>query len=76
LKTSTGINEIQAATNLMKVENSTIIVEGDKSQISLFDIAGRNIQTKNMNGTFTSKTLKAGMYIVRVDGATRKMGVK
>jgi len=60
----------------MKVENSTIIVEGDKSQISLFDIAGRRIQSENLNGKFTSKTLKAGMYIVRVDGATRKMGVK
>jgi hypothetical protein len=73
---ATGINEIQVANNRMYTENSKIVVEAVKSQISLFDIAGRRIQSENMNGTFTSKALKTGMYIVRVDGATRKMGVK
>ncbi|MEI7503514.1 MAG: T9SS type A sorting domain-containing protein [Paludibacter sp.] len=75
-KIPTGINDVKAATNRMYSDNSTIIVEGVKSQISLFDIAGRLIQSENMNGIFTSNKLKAGMYIIRVDGATRKMGVK
>lgn len=71
-----AINEVKAATNLIYTESSSIVVEGVISQVAVFDLGGRRIQSENMAGKFKSNALKAGMYIVRVDGATRKMGVK
>jgi hypothetical protein len=38
-------------------------------------IDGRLIQSQKLNGIFTSKTLNSGIYIIRVDGATRKVSV-
>ena len=42
----------------------------------LFDISGRNLQTVNTAGTYTSKSLNKGLYIIRIDGATMKVAVK
>jgi len=67
---------VQAANNVIYSLNSTIVVEGVNAEVGVFDIAGRSIQTQKMTGTFTSKALNSGLYIIRVDGATRKVAVK
>ncbi|HEY3369519.1 MAG TPA: T9SS type A sorting domain-containing protein [Prolixibacteraceae bacterium] len=72
----TGIHQVKEATNLIYTRNSSIVVEGVTSQVDVFDLTGRTLQTKKIVGTFTSKSLKSGVYIVRVDGATKKVTVK
>jgi len=71
-----GISQVRAAANVIYTNNSSIVVEGVTSNIALFDITGRRIQSEKMVGTFTSISLNTGLYIVQVDGATRKVAVK
>ncbi|MFA5044831.1 MAG: hypothetical protein WC542_02740 [Paludibacter sp.] len=71
-----AISEVKAAKNLIYCNNSSIVVEGVTNDVTVLDLAGRTVQSSNMVGTFTSKSLNAGLYIVRVDGATRKVAVK
>jgi hypothetical protein len=72
---STGVKTIDA--NLYKIftNNKSIVVEGVQSSIEVMSIDGRLIQSQKLNGIFTSKTLNSGIYIIRVDGATRKVSV-
>ena len=44
-----------------------IVVEGVKSAVLLFDMSGRMLQSKKLNGTFSSGNLSSGLYILRVD---------
>ena len=53
-----------------------IIIEGETSQVDLFDITGKLIQSQAGKGKFTSKTLPEGLYIISVDGSARKVMVK
>jgi len=53
-----------------------IVVEGASSQVDIFNIAGQMIQSVKTSGAFTSKSLPAGVYIVRVDGVSQKLIVK
>ena len=71
----TGVNTVNAAKNLIYSKNSTVIVEGVMSNVEVLSLDGRSLQSENLNGIFTSKTLNKGMYIIRVDGATRKVFV-
>ena len=71
-----AVDEVKAATNHIYNNNSAIVVENVKSVVAIFDITGRIVDSNRMNGTFTSKTLRTGLYVVRVDGATRKVAVK
>jgi len=75
-KTPSAVSQVKAATNVIYTNNSIIVVEGVTSNVALFDITGRRIQSEKMVGTFTSKSLNTGLYIVQVDGATRKVAVK
>lgn len=72
----TAIHQIKEATNLIYSRNSSIVVEGVNSQVDVFDLTGRMLQSDKIVGTYISKSLKTGMYIVRVDGATKKIAVK
>lgn len=72
----TAINQYKEATNLIYTRNSSIVVEGVTSKVDVYDIAGRILQSKKVSGTFTSKSLHSGIYIVLVDGATKKVTVK
>ena len=72
----TAVSEIKEATNLIYTRNSSIVVEGVTSQVDVFDIVGRIIQSNKIVGTFISKSLKSGIYILRVDGATKKVALK
>jgi hypothetical protein len=72
----TAISEVREASNIIYTRNSSIVVEGVTSKVDVFDITGRILQTKKIVGTFISKSLHSGIYIVRVDGATKKVAIK
>jgi hypothetical protein len=75
-KLTTAISIIKTAPNLIYTRNSSIVVEGVTSRVDVFDLSGRILQSNKLVGTFTSKSLNAGIYIVRVDGATKKVAVQ
>lgn len=56
--------------------DNTISVEGVKSLVEVFDIGGRCIQSKKISGSFQSRTLSNGLYLVRVGGASTKVSVQ
>jgi hypothetical protein len=56
--------------------NGRITVEGVTSKAEVFDVTGRVMQQAVTSGTFTTNHLNAGIYILRVDGATMKVMVK
>jgi hypothetical protein len=55
--------------------NGNVRIEGVSSSVQMFDVTGRMIESANTPGTFTSKAVKAGIYILKVDGATLKVMV-
>ncbi|MDO9153440.1 MAG: T9SS type A sorting domain-containing protein, partial [Paludibacter sp.] len=71
-----AINMLDADKYRVYVNQSSIVIEGVTSRTDVYDISGRNLQSVNMNGTFKSKTLKSGLYIIKVDGQTQKVSVK
>lgn len=72
----TGISQMKEATNLIYTRNSSIVIEGVVAQADVFDVAGRLLQSVKKAGTFISKSLKPGIYVVKVDGGTKKVAVK
>ena len=53
-----------------------LTIENVKSDVQIFDISGRVVQSAVASGTFVSNKLNKGLYIVKVDGATKKVSVK
>jgi hypothetical protein len=72
---STAVKTVDANKYKIFTNNKSIIVEGVQSSVEVLSIDGRRIQSEKLNGIFTSKTLNSGIYIIRVDGATRKVSV-
>lgn len=72
----TGLSNLDATKYKVYSKNNSIVVEGVISQAQLFDISGRLIESKNVSGLYNSVTLKAGLYILKVDGQTQKVSVK
>jgi hypothetical protein len=72
---STGVKTIDANQYKIFTNNKSIVVEGVKSAIEVMSIDGRTIQSERMTGNFTSKMLNNGLYIIRVDGGSRKVVV-
>lgn len=72
----TALTRFKEATNLIYTRNSSIFVEGVTSKVDVYDLAGRVLQSGKLVGTFISKSLHSGVYIVLVDGATKKVAVK
>ena len=72
---NTGIQELNMDNYKIYTNNNKIVVEGVVSSVELFNLDGRRIQTERLSGTFTSKTLNNGLYVIRVDGATKKVSV-
>jgi len=60
----------------VKTVNRTITVNNVTSGVELFDVMGRQIEKANVRGTYTTKTLTNGIYILKVDGITAKIAVK
>lgn len=76
MKNVTGITPTNEATNKIYSSNNQLIVENVISKVAIYDITGRAIQSEVVNGTFKSKKLNSGLYIVQVDGASKKVSVK
>jgi len=74
--TNAVIDEIKADKYKILAVNSRIVVEGVNSKVELFDLSGRCLQSQRMSGTFSSKMLNTGLYIIRVDGFTSKIVVR
>jgi len=72
----TGIKDPISASYKMYTVNGTIVVEGVTSAVSVFDINGRTMQSVRAKGTFTSKSLQPGIYIIRVDNKVQKVAVQ
>ncbi|MCL2650143.1 MAG: hypothetical protein FWD60_03830 [Candidatus Azobacteroides sp.] len=68
----------QISTDNFKVYsvNGQLVVEGIFSRVDIFDITGHAIQSAKTSDIFTSKSLPAGLYIVKVDGISKKAIVK
>jgi len=60
----------------VSINNGSIKVEGVQREVALFDITGRKLQAVRTFGTFVSKKLYRGIYILRIDGASTKVSVK
>ncbi len=75
-QTISGVSTVKEATNIMYSANQLLTVEEVKTGVEIFDITGRLIDNARLTGTYTSNQLNKGLYIVRVDGATKKVSVK
>lgn len=74
-KTPSAVRELNADLYKVYTNNSRIVIEGVTSNVALFDLSGRLLQSSKLVGKFTSNTLNKGLYIVKVDGGTRKVSV-
>jgi hypothetical protein len=72
----TAINDPISSAYKMYTTNGTIVVEGVKSNVAIFDLYGRLIQNVRANGTFVSTNLRTGLYIVRIDNKAQKIVVR
>jgi hypothetical protein len=72
----TGVKDPISAAYKLYTVNGSIVVEGVTSQVSLFDINGRLMQSVRAKGTFVSRSLQPGIYILRVDNLVQKIGVQ
>jgi hypothetical protein len=54
----------------------TIVVEGVTSGVTVFDLTGRLVEKAALRGTFVSKSLNTGIYIVRIDNEAHKIFVQ
>lgn len=70
---TTGVPTLNMDEYTVYSTNGAVIVNGVKQKVEMFDITGRLVQSANTSGSFTSKTVNSGIYILRVDGATLKV---
>ncbi|MDX9919473.1 MAG: T9SS type A sorting domain-containing protein [Paludibacter sp.] len=75
-KSISAVSNIKEAQNTIYSQNQMLTIENVKSDVQIFDISGRVMQSAVASGTFVSNKLNKGLYIVKVDGATRKVSVK
>lgn len=54
----------------------TVVAEGVVDKVTIFDMQGRTVQDVRTKGTFTSKALRTGVYIIRVDNHTKKVAIQ
>jgi len=74
--TPTGVKDPISAAYKMYTVNGSIVVEGVTSTVSIFDINGRMMQNVRAKGTFVSRSLQPGIYILRVDNKVQKVAVQ
>lgn len=74
--TMSAVEYIKAEKYKILAVNSRIVVEGVTSKVELFDLSGRCLQSQKMSGTYSSKMLNTGLYIIRVDGFSSKIVVR
>ena len=71
----TGFPTINSDKYKVYSSNRTIVVEGVTSSVEVYEISGRIVESAIMTGVFNSKQLNKGLYIIKVDGATKKVSV-
>ncbi len=71
-----SVAKVFEAQNRIYSYENTLTVEEVQSKVEIFDISGRLIQSANVIGTFKSGFLSNGLYIVKVDGAGKKVSVR
>jgi hypothetical protein len=76
LFTSISVPKILPDTYRLYSINGTITVEGVTSGVTVFDLSGRVMENASLKGTFVSKSLKSGIYILRIDNQTQKVFVE
>ena len=74
-KIPSALKELDANKYKVYTNGQTIVVEGVNSQVEVYDASGRTMQSVKTMGTFTSRNMNAGLYILKVDGATRKVAL-
>jgi hypothetical protein len=72
----TKVQELGIDSHRIYSANHSLVVEGVTSQVDVIDMTGRILQSAKTVGTFTSKNLNSGLYIIRVDGAATKVALK
>ncbi len=72
---ATGVKDPISQAYRMYTIHGTIVVEGVTSTVTIFDLNGRLIQNTRANGTFVSRELRPGLYIIRVDNMAQKIVV-
>jgi len=73
---NTAVQAINMSNHKIYTANHSVVVEGVTSQVDVFDASGRSVQSQKVVGTFSSKNLSSGLYIIRVDGATTKVSLR
>lgn len=73
---STGLTTYKPENYKIITSQKRITIEGVNTSVDLYDISGRKIQSQYLTGTFNSKTLNTGLYIINIDGYTTKVSVK
>lgn len=76
LKNISGLPLINFDEYKVYSKDSRVVVEGVKSTVRVFDMSGRMIESQIINGTFSSRNLSSGLYILRVDDAVTKIAVQ
>ena len=71
-----ALDKIDYSKYSISTSNHIIHIDGVQSNVELFDVAGRNIQSAKVVGKFSSVLLNAGLYIICVDGYSVKLSVK
>ena len=71
----TSVKELSVNNHKIYSYSGAIVVEGVRTLVELFDMNGRVIQSQKLAGKFTSKSLNSGVYIIRVDGVSKKIAV-
>jgi len=71
-----ALKNVDLSKYTIKTTNHNIHIDGVQSKVELFDVSGRIIQSANLIGKFTSIPLKAGLYILIIDGKSAKIAVK
>jgi hypothetical protein len=72
---ATPVNEADVVTHHIYVKNSSVVVEGVEKNVAVIDIQGRVLQNVRTQGTFMSRSLNTGVYIIRVDNKVQKVMV-
>lgn len=72
-ETPTRVKDINDLVNRIYVTNSSIVVNEVAGKVTVFDIQGRIVQDIRIKGTFRSRALNTGVYIIRVDNQVTKV---
>lgn len=71
-----ALQKTNVASNNIYSSNGGLVVESVNSKVEILDISGRIIERSVVKGMFNSKRMAPGIYVVKVDGATKKVAVQ